>query len=136
MDTIEDICKYVRKKRNQGYEGYGDLKQYFKKFNLDQLVYIKDTLETKQKSMERLREFREITTLSVAVIAVIFSVVPDTLKENLTSFSEMLLMILLFSVLCLVIFFFLDHCCSRKIDDYTIALKIIEEVEKARDLVK
>lgn len=130
MDTLDEIYNFVKKKKKQGYEGYQDIIEDFKKYDAEQLDYLEIAFKVSIESNKRLAAFREIVTLSVAILAIIFSVVPDELKSNANSFSLILLNILGFFVLCILVFLFLSNYPSRKIDVCTTALQIIKKIKR------
>ena len=130
METYKKIENHVYEKSKQGYEGYQDILTDFEKYTQEQLDYIRLEANLKVNAYKRLREFEGIIPLVISIFAVIFSVIPDVLKENSVFFQTILSNTLAVAIICIILYYFLHQISSRAISKAENVLLIINKAEE------
>ncbi len=133
MQSLKEIIKFVETNKRKGYSGHQKIKNYLKEFTNDELDFLDTSFKLGMESSERLMAFKDVIPLSIAIYAVLASLIPDVLKENFSSFSNLLLQFLLISVFALVVYLLLNNYPSKQIDTYRTGLEIINRIKEERN---
>lgn len=132
MEKLKYIEKYIRCNKKLGFEGYKNIKNYFKNFNEEELNYIEMSLILSKESNRRLMQFRDIFSFPISMYALIVALLPDVFKETYEIFCRILVNFLIGFIIIVLLFFFTHRYASKKIDECEFGLEIIGMVKKDR----
>ena len=104
MEKICNIRKYVKANKKLGFEGYQSIKSYLKGFSTEELEYIETSFIVAKESNERLMQFRDVVPTSIAMYALIVTLVPDLYKQNHRFFNVTLAILLIIGIITILIF--------------------------------